>query len=527
MDNVVSIYCRLSDEDRDKPTKESDSESIQNQKNMLTKYAIEQGWSIYKIYSDDDYSGQDADRPEFNQLLRDAEAGKFSIILCKSQARFTRDMELVEKYLHNRFLLWGIRFIGLADNADTANKFNKKQRQILGLTNEWYSEDISANVKSVFDYKRNDGQFIGSFAPYGYVKDPENKNKLIIDEKAAEVVRLIFNLYLEGYGAQNITFQLNEKGIPNPTMHKQNQGLNFVNSSMKDNFGLWNKTTVRRILKNQVYIGNLVQAIRKKVSYKSKKIISNPKGDWIIVEDTHSPIVDKKTFDDVQKRMSANRRSSGKGKAHIFATKVRCATCGSNMNKVTTSHKNYHYSYLRCKLYSVTPGKKMCSSHSVRLDDLEKIVASKMRERFNLYLDSNSVGKRLKLEAEKNDSVNRLRDDLRKVEKQIALNSDVLKNLYTDKVKGLISEKEFVELKKNFEVEKEDVEKQRERIAGLIVELENQKLDIDKFVNMVETYKNFKELTPAIVNNFIDFIEIGEKDKKTGDQEVIIHWLSW
>lgn len=262
--NIAAIYCRLSDEDRNKLNKADDSESILNQKILLTKYAKDNGWTVYKIYSDDDYSGLDSDRPGFNQLIADAKAGKFDIVLCKSQSRFTRDMEMVEKYLHNKFIEWGIRFVGLTDNADTLEKGNKKSRQINGLVNEWYCEDISENIKAVFDVKRKSGEFIGSFAPYGYRKDPSNKNKLLVDQGAAQVIKMIYGWYLEGYGVQHIAFMLNEKGIPNPTKYKECSGLNYKNSFKTDDYGLWNKTTIKRILSNETYIGHMVQAKRKK-----------------------------------------------------------------------------------------------------------------------------------------------------------------------------------------------------------------------------------------------------------------------
>ena len=524
--DIVSIYCRLSDEDRNKPTKETDSESIQNQKNMLTKYAIEQGWSIYKIYSDDDYTGTDKDRPEFNKLIKDAEDKKFNIILCKSQARFTRDMELVEKYLHNLFFLWGIRFIGLTDNADTFNKGNKKQRQILGLTNEWYLEDLSDSVRSVFDYKRKEGQFIGSFASYGYIKDPQNKNKLIIDEEAAKVVRLIFNLYLEGHGAQNITYQLNKKEIPNPTIYKQNKGLNYINSSMNDNFGLWNKTTVRRILTNPLYIGHMVQAKRKKISYKSKKFITNPKSKWLIIENTHPPIIDNKTFEEVQNRISKNQRSDGNGKAHIFATKVKCADCKSNMNKVTVFPKRGgKYSYLRCKLYAITPSKKMCTSHSIRLDKLQEKITQQVRERINQYSKNDIIALRLESESNKKNKLDSLIKELKKTEKEFLVNADVLKNLYIDKVKGIISEEEFISLKNNFEAEKTLLYKRKEKIEKDIADTNKEKNNTEEMLNIIEKYKGFEELTHTMVGELIDCIEIGERDKKTGQQKIHIHWL--
>ena len=179
----VAIYCRLSEEDRNKQHETDDSNSIQNQKSMLIQYVLEQGWEVYNIYSDDDYTGSDRRRPEFNKLLNDAEHRKFDIILCKTQSRFTRELELVEKYIHGLFPIWGIRFISIVDNADTANKGNKKSRQINGLVNEWYLEDMSENIRSVLTDRRKNGFHIGAFALYGYKKDPEQKGHLIIDEE--------------------------------------------------------------------------------------------------------------------------------------------------------------------------------------------------------------------------------------------------------------------------------------------------------------------------------------------------------
>ena len=194
----VAIYCRLSEEDRNKLVETDDSVSIQNQKAMLVQYSHEQGWEIYCIYSDDDYAGADRNRPEFNHLLQDAEARKFDIILCKTQSRFTRELELVEKYIHGLFPIWGIRFVSIVDNADTDNKGNKKSRQINGLVNEWYLEDMSDNIRSVLKNRRENGFHIGAFALYGYKKDPDQQGHLLIDEEAAAVVREVFTLFSQG-----------------------------------------------------------------------------------------------------------------------------------------------------------------------------------------------------------------------------------------------------------------------------------------------------------------------------------------
>ena len=195
----VAIYCRLSREDDDKLHENDESESIQNQKSMLINYAIERSWDIYNIYCDEDYSGIDSERPEFNKLLEDAKSHKFDIVLCKTQSRFTRDMEIVEKYLHNKFIEWNIRFVSLVDHVDTLDKGNKKSRQINGLVNEWYLEDLSENIRKTFDSKRKQGLHIGSFVCYGYKRSPENKNSNIEDiVKSIEIIvnKLIVNEFV-------------------------------------------------------------------------------------------------------------------------------------------------------------------------------------------------------------------------------------------------------------------------------------------------------------------------------------------
>jgi len=456
----VAIYCRLSDEDRNKVSEFDESESIQNQKTLLTKYAIDKDWAIYKIYSDDDYSGLDKDRPEFNAMIKDAEERKFGTILCKHQSRFSRDMEIIEKYLHNNFQEWNIRFVSITDNVDTYDKGNKKARQINSLVNEWYCEDISEAIRATFSVKREEGKFIGSFATYGYKKDLLDRNKLIIDDEAAEVVRMIFDWYLEGYGTQHIAYLLNKRGIPNPSRYKTLKGLKFKNSSQTDGYGLWNRTTIRRILRNKMYLGNLVQGKRKKMSYKSKKVISKPENQWIIVENTHEPIISENIFDAVENRLNSKVRSSDKGKAHIFTTKLICMNCGSTMNKVT-SGKNYQY--LRCKLYTRDPSKNLCTSHTISLRELEEVICEKIRTHIkgisedsliNKLYQENDIAKQKKL----------LEKAFINTKSEIEEKEVIIESLYVDKVKGLIKEDQFYVLNNNFIREKKGLLENKERI---------------------------------------------------------------
>lgn len=513
--NIAAIYCRLSDEDRNKSSKTEDSESIQNQKKLLLEFARENKWDIYRIYSDDDYSGLDSERPEFNQLLSDAKEGKFNIVLCKSQSRFTRDMEMVEKYLHNKFVEWGIRFVGLTDNADTLEKGNKKSRQINGLVNEWYCEDISENIKAVFDVKRKKGEFIGSFAPYGYKKDPQNKNKLLLDLEAAQIVKMIFSWYLEGYGVQRIAFMLNQKGIPNPTKYKELSGLKYKNTFKTDDYGLWNKTTIKRILRNEIYIGHMVQAKRKKVSYKSKKIIANSSEKWVKVEDTHQPIVDNDIFLDVQRRINGRAKSTGNGKTHLFASKVKCNDCGSTMLKVTCGK----YNYLRCKLYSVSPGKHMCTSHLTRLDELTDSIAYKIKDYLSKYIDVQRIVESLANEQQTVQSQIIHSNELEKLKNNILEKKYIIKSLYVDKIKGIIDEEQFIELNKDFS---EEIRRLLERQKSIGKEMKLNKNVKDNYREMVNNCLDFIELKQNMVNGMIEHIEIGEKTSV--GQKIKIHW---
>ena len=301
----VAIYVRLSEEDRDKTDNTQDSRSISNQKELLRNYCKERNWEIYDIYCDDDYAGADRNRPEFKKLIQDASKCLFDIVLCKSLSRFTREIELVEKYIHGLFPLWGIRFISVVDNTDSNDKRNKKARQITGLINEWYLEDMSENIKSVLTDRRKMGKHIGSFALYGYIKDKNNKGNIIPDKEAAETVRLIFKLYLEGYSMSSIATQLNNLNIPCPSEYKRLRGVKYKNSKSGK---LWKYPAISSILRNEMYIGNMVQGKFESVSYKTKLNRPVKKDKWLIVENTHEPIIDKDTWNKVQTLLGSHSR---------------------------------------------------------------------------------------------------------------------------------------------------------------------------------------------------------------------------
>lgn len=375
----VAIYCRLSEEDRNKDSPDHESESIQNQKSMLLSYARTQGWELYRIYSDEDYTGADRNRPEFKQLLSDAKERKFDIVLCKTQSRFTRELELVEKYIHGSFPVWGIRFVSVVDNADTENKGNKKARQINGLVNEWYLEDMSENIKSVLNDKRKNGIHIGAFALYGYQKDPEKKGHLIIDEEAAEVVREVFTLFSKGYGKTAIARLLNERGIPNPTEYKRQKGLNYRQPKDK-NSTLWKYYAISNMLGNEMYIGNMVQGKYGSISYKSKKNKPRPKEKWYRVQETHEAIIDKELWEKVQAMRKERAKPFAGGEIGLFARKVRCANCGYIMHSSKTHDKHY----LKCPSRQIS--KDACIGAFISVEKLEQRVLKEKKQREGLSM---------------------------------------------------------------------------------------------------------------------------------------------
>jgi DNA invertase Pin-like site-specific DNA recombinase len=515
---IAAIYCRLSKEDEDKNL---ESESIQNQKSLLIKYAVEKGWDIYNIYCDEDYSGIDRERPAFRQLIAEAKQGKFEIVLVKTQSRFTRDMELVERYIHGKFLEWGIRFVSIVDNVDTAIKGNKKARQINGLINEWYLEDLSENIRTVFDYKRKSGQYIGGFPLYGYQKSPVDKHKLIIDPTAAEVVKKIFGLYLSGNGKQRIAHLLNEAGIPNPTRYKQLKGLSYVNGSQTNDLGLWNRTTVGRILQERMYTGDLVQGRRKKASYKSKLLICVPEEDWIIVSDAHEPIIDKATFDTVNRLLREHTKSSGLGRVHLLAGKVKCMDCGSAMFKTSNRYKGKRRVYLQCRLY--TTDKNCCKSHSIRLDQLEEQVLIWLRQYIGQYYDRD-LAQKLTFDSNIKKKTAAIKNELESLNAKIKRQNKAIWDLYLDKSQGLVEVSQFADLNNSYIIEKNMLEKQVMALTHELTEIDT-KGNEEALQAKIKNWLDIGTLTRELVAIFVDTVEIGDRNPKTKKQTIRINWL--
>ena len=495
------LYLRLSKEDLHKIREGDDSASIKNQRLMLMEYALAMGYQITDVYSDDDESGLYDSRPGFERMMEDARLGKFDLVIAKSQSRFSRNMEHIEKYLHHDFPLLGIRFIGVADNADTENLGNKKARQINGLVNEWYCEDLSDNIRSVFKAKMKAGQFLGSSCPYGYRKDPENHNHLLIDEYAASIVRRIFALYLEGYGKGRIAAMLSAEGVLIPTRYKQEVlGVSYSNSRLLPQTKAWSYQTIHTILGNPVYTGMLVQNKYNKLSYKDKRKVKTPKESWIIAENTHEPIIDKHTFALVQELSGQRTRAVHTAPNGLFSGKLFCADCKKSMERLYARHGERGFIGYVCKTYK-KQGKRFCESHKILKEELEQAVFSSLKDEITSILTYSYKKELRQFEAENlhrdstSEQIEILRGQMEKIQKY-------KKGAFEKYLDNVIMESDYRQYTKQYDSRLIELERHIRALSGIS--------DAQKVRQGVDTTKEtIDKLERRVVIELIDKIEVG------------------
>lgn len=494
----VAIYCRLSEEDRNRG--DADSLSIQNQKSMLVSYAAAHDWEVYAIYSDDDYAGADRRRPAFNRLLKDAEARRFDIVLCKTQSRFTREMELVEKYIHGLFPLWGIRFVSIVDNADTASPGNKKARQISGLVNEWYLEDMSENIRAVLTDRRRHGFHIGAHALYGYKKDPAQRGHLLPDPPCAAIVREIFTLYAAGYGKTAIARRLNARHIATPSDYRTGQSG-----------GLWQYGTIGGILQNEMYIGNMVQGRYGSVSYKTKQNRPRDRAEWIRVEGTHTPLVSRELWDTVQALLTNRTRPFSGGEIGVLSGLVRCGGCGGPMRTV----KNRGRRYFQCRNRYLAP--EHCAGAFVSAALLEDTVLhelSALIDAFAATLTVDALADCLRTEKAADPT-----KELRALEEEIAQYRRALSTLYLDKARGIVTEAEYRELSENLRTN-------RQRCQAIYTELSAKAAapsTVPQPSEQIAAYLHPAALTREVALAMVESISVWHRTDD-GEIPLEIHW---
>ena len=505
----VGLYMRLSREDGDK----EESSSVTNQREMLKRYVSEQeNFFIVKEYADDGYTGTNFDRPGFKQMIEDIEAGIIDTVITKDLSRLGRERLGVGHYTEIYFPEHNVRYIALLDNIDTYfDAGMNDMAPFKGVINDMYVRDISKKIRSSLIERKKAGNFLGVTAPYGYQKDPNNKFHLIINEKEAEIVKRVFRLYLEGNGLTRIAQILTKDGVPVP-----GESRNIGKTRKTALYSSWKQTTIRRILDNRVYLGELVQFKRRKINYKSKRRITVPEEERYICKGTHEAIIDEESFNAVQNILKKNKSFKGTKHDYLFKGLLFCSECGARLNVTYSNYAlkkygEYRYTticYSYSRLYS-----DICTRHSNSIPELEEVLIKHIKEVCSRYINENlqdelinMAKKQKQLELKQISNEKRLET----LEQKISDIGLYIKNLYMDKVKGVVSENDYISLVADFTKDKDNLIKEKEELIKII---NNQKPQIDETAKIEKIAKEFLSLekpTKQLLNELIEKITISE-----------------
>ena len=494
IDYKVGIYIRLSREDEEKE-KYQESESIGNQRTLLMQYIKQNKLNFISEYVDDGVSGTSFDRPAFNKMIADIELGKINMIITKDLSRLGRNYVQSGLYIENYFPEHEVRFVAILDNIDTAyDNSNNDIAPFKSILNEMYAKDTSKKINSVLQAKRNNGEYLGT-APYGYKKDPKNKYHLIIDEEAANIVKLIYEKYLAGFGTMQIADYLSKKKIPIPSdYNKRKRGTKSLT------YGLWQQSTVRFILSNEIYTGTVIQGKRKKVSFKSKKFINLPEEDWVKVENMHEAIISKEDFDRARKVIEATKGSRVVQNDYLFKGLLRCYDCRS-------PDKNGNI-YGRCQRYGRFGKFDVCSPHNFNYQVFEEQMLEVLRAVCKEYKNKKKLEEIARQTKSKQTQEFDIKKQIDSFRQNIEKETRKLEVMYEDRLAGIISLEEYM---KNAERIKEIVKSYEQSIKEFEQELSGEK-DIDKnksrLDNLVEEFLKIKNPTKEIIREFIEKIEI-------------------
>lgn len=500
----VAIYIRLSKED-DKDDKEKDSESVTNQRNILLKFVKDNGYELVDIYIDDGYTGTNFDRPEFKRMIKDIELGKINMVITKDLSRLGRDYITTGEYVEKWFPKHNVRYISLLDGVDTMlDTTNNEIAPFKAIINDMYSRDNSKKIKAALKSKQQEGKWVGGCAPFGYKVDPNDKNHLVINEEEAPIVRKIFSLALEGKSKNQIINQLFNEHIPTPSQ------IRNVNRAFKySELGYWNTTTIRSILSNELYTGDMVQNRRSRISYKVRNIVPNDKSEWIVVPNTHEPLISRKDFQEVQRIAKVNTGLRYEKKIRgVFDGLIYCGECKSRMalQGGNGGHCHGHY-YTICNTYRKYSKLKLCTSHSYNFEKLENKIIEQLKEIFKDYIDESETTNNLIKNKDKLNDTNDLSSNLKKVEKSLETKKRNLDKMYIDKLEGNIEEEQYNRIKNKLNDEIRDLEDKKNSIIESIYDndLSN---DNEKCITLVKEFLNMEEPSREIAVRLIKRIEL-------------------
>lgn len=503
-------YLRLSRDDGDK----AESDSIQNQRELINDF-LKKHPEIKKVqeYVDDGYSGTNFDRPNFKRMMAEIEKGHIDCVIVKDLSRLGRNYIEMGKYLERIFPMYGVRVIAINDNYDTANESSDADQIVIpfkNLINDAYCRDISMKIRSQLDVKRKNGQFIGSFATYGYMKDPKNKNHLIIDEYAANVVRMIFNMKLEGYSAGTIADHLNESKVLTPMEYKRFCGLNFNGGFQISTDPIWHPNTVTRILKNEVYLGIAVQGKNRKINYKVKESRPIDESKWIRVPGSHDPIIPKEIFDTVQNMLRLDTRTSPKKtQVDVLSGLVRCGDCGQNMIRRCSTKKEKTYYYYHCSTHKNGGG---CSSHLISSDKLQDMILWQIRQQVELLVNAEMIISAADNLPNEQFQVKFLNEQMGKLNAEIEKYEDLKTKLYQDLREGTVAQDEYKDLQERFNRKLIEAKSSLAEIEEKKARLTLKGLCEQQWLKDMKEYRNIMVLERKTVTALIEKVVVYSKD---------------
>lgn len=506
-EKITALYGRLSRDDE----LVGDSNSIVHQKEMLAKYAKEHGFTNTAFYIDDGFSGTNFNRPDFQRMMSDAEEGKIATIIVKDMSRFGRDYIMVGYYTEIYFPNSDIRFIAINDQVDTVSATDNDFTPFKNIMNEWYAKDTSKKIKAVLKTKGNSGKHLSTLPPFGYKKDPNDKEKWIVDEEAASTVKEIFDLYIGGLKINDIAKQLTEKGKETPQLYAMKRGLKYRGRSPYPE--IWNNSTIRYILVQMAYTGCTVNFQTYRKSFKSKKMAFHPKDEWKIFEDTQPAIIDRQTFDTVQKMREHKRVYIKSNETNMFSGLLYCADCGGLLT-IQRYKKNHDYDHFYCSTYRKKK-KGLCTSHRIRVKDLKEVILQDLRKtcEYVAFHEKEFIENYLKsTTAEQQKAQAKAQRELSKTTARIEEINGIIRKLYEDNVKGKMTDKRFDFLAKSYETEQAELRTKTEELKKIIAATEQDNDNLKKFLKIVEHYLCIEELTPEILHSFIDKIYIDEAE---------------
>ncbi|HFZ6880315.1 TPA: recombinase family protein [Streptococcus agalactiae] len=500
MEKFACMYLRLSREDGDS----TESNSISNQRQIIKSYARDNDFKVVAEYVDDGFSGSNFDRPKFKKMIQDLEEKKFKTIIVKDLSRFGRDYIESGKYLQKIFPEKGIRFISVNDNYDSENADVSDTHLILPIRNfinDSYCRDISMKVKSSKEIKRKNGEFIGAFAPFGYKKDSKNKHKLVVDTEVSHIIERIFNMKIDGYSSKAIADFLNSIGCVTPSKHKENSGDNHTTGFIvKDS--KWDAKMVNRIITNKVYIGVLEQGKTRKLNYKSKREVEVNEEDWIVINDSHKPIISKSIYALANKMMLRDVKQSA-DIPHILSGMLYCKDCGSSMVRRKVKSKNGYNIFYICSNYN---NKGDCTRHSIKEDYLLDMTLFALKDYLKKY--NELLSQVNKLDVSKvtfNIDFESLNSEKRKYER-------LRQSLYMDLEDELITTEEFERFRKNYLIKIREIEKQIATKKNILANLQEKMKNKDSLVSEIVP-TDLSSLNRLTIVSFIDRIEIGENNE--------------